>query len=365
MEILNRRLPGDGSPLPWSRMLPPAVVAAWLSSRLFVDLILLVGGLARGMPPHDVFSAWDGGWFQRIALEGYDPSQLSGAALAEQTTFPFFPLLPALIAAGRLLGLPTVVTGVFIGHAALLIGLALTHALVRRLSGPAAASWACWLLAFTPGALTYSMVYSEGLLLVFASGAFLARRQGRWGLASLLAALAALTRPNGLVVALALTGEALLPGGERRRAPLLLLPTLAVLLLWCGILLALTGNPLIWVDAKKAWTEISVLNILSTTKFEYWAQFCAGLIALGLLALGWRSQPWGWRLFGLFWLLPSFFLGVVGFPRYVSACFPVFAALGAWVARRDGPAGPALLALSAAALAVQTTQVGLLRNWVP
>ena len=41
----------------------------------------------------------------------------------------------------------------------------------------------------------------------------------------------------------------------------------------------------------------------------------AGTAALVLLLLGWASQPWGWRLFGLLGIVPSFLLAMVDLRR--------------------------------------------------
>lgn len=359
---------------PWGwfkgQALPAAVIASWLSSRLFVDLILLIGGLVRAIPLKQVFSAWDGNWYQLIARDGYtwanaipaDPADLQSPL---QTPFPFFPLFPMLLALARQLGLPQLTTGLVVGHLSLLVGLALTHALVRKLSGKVAADWSCWFLAFSPGSVAYSLIYPEGLFLVCSTGAFLAQGQCRWWLASWLAAIATLVRPNGLVVSLALAGEALITGSRRRRVLGLLAPSLLVLLLWSAYLMVISGNPLIWVHAKQAWGEVSLFNLHASEGMFPWIQCAFGIVALGLLLLGWSSQPWGWRLFGLLWIVPSFFIGMVGFPRYASACFPVFASLGDRVAHFGGSIRYVLLSFSAAALALHTIQVGVLQRWIP
>ena len=70
------------------------------------------------------------------------------------------------------------------------------------------------------------MMYPEGLFLICSTGAFLAQRQCRWWVASWLAAIATLARPNGLVVSLALAAEALITGSGSRRVLGLLAPRL-------------------------------------------------------------------------------------------------------------------------------------------
>ena len=346
------------------------MIAAWFSSRLFVDLILAIGGAGRALPLQRVFSAWDGGWYQQIARHGYTWANAIPADPADplsplQSAFPFFPLFPMLLALARRLGLPQVTVGLAVNHLFLLVGLALTHALVRRLSGMVAADWACWFLAFSPGSVAYSLLYPEGLILVCSSGAFLAQGQSRYGLASLLAAIATLARPNGLILSLALAAEALSSGSRFRRVFGVLAPSLLVLLLWSACLLLISGNPLIWVEAKRAWGEVSLFNLHASEGMFPSIQCAFGIVALLLLLLGWSSQPWGWRLFGLLWIVPPFFVGMVGFPRYASSCFPVFASLGDRASGLTLSSRHLLLSLSAAALALHTIQVGVLQRWIP
>lgn len=359
---------------PWRRIkgnvLPAAVIASWLSSRLFVDLILAIGAVGRAIPLRQMFSAWDGNWYQQIAHHGYTWANAIPADPADplsplQSAFPFFPLFPLLLALARHLGLPQVTFGLVVNHLCLLVGLALTHILVRRLSGMVAADWTCWFLAFSPGSLAYSLLYPEGLILVCSTGAFLAQGQSRYRMASLLAAIATLARPNGLILSLALAAEALSGGSRFRRVFGLLAPSLLVLLLWSACLRLISGNPLIWVEAKRAWGEVTLFNLHAAEGMFPSIQCAFGLVALALLLLGWSSQPWGWRLFGLLWIAPSFFIGMVGFPRYAGSCFPVFASLGDRATRLALSSRYLLLSLSAAALALHTIQVGVLRRWIP
>ena len=222
------------------------------------------------------------------------PCRSRRSAIASSGVLPLLPTVPnGLGSLARQLGLPKLTAGLVVGHLAFLVGLALTHALVRRLSGKVAADWSCWFLAFSPGSVTYSMIYPEGLFLICSTGAFLAQRQCRWWLASFLAAIATLARPNGLVVSLALAGEALITGSGSRRVLGLLAPSLLVLLLWSAYLMAISGNPLIWVQAKQAWREVSLFNLHASVGMFPWIQFAVGSVALVLLLLGWSSQPWG------------------------------------------------------------------------
>ena len=68
------------------------------------------------------------------------------------------------------------------------------------------ALWSCILLAVFPFSWVFSMAYGESLFLALSLGSLLAAERGRAGWASVLASLAGLTRPQGvlLIVPLAL-----------------------------------------------------------------------------------------------------------------------------------------------------------------
>lgn len=66
--------------------------------------------------------------------------------------------------------------------------------------GPATADRGVALVCFFPGAVVFSMLYSEGLLLALTAGCLLGLLRRRWVTAGALAALAGLTRFNGIVL---------------------------------------------------------------------------------------------------------------------------------------------------------------------
>ena len=141
--------------------------------------------------------------------EGYGP-------LGRQS-LRFFPAVPLLTHA--LAWVPGLGDGpalVLLANAAALAATAMLYVLVRRETGDGAvARRSLWILSLLPAAFVLVMGYAEAVLLVFAIGCFLALRPppGAAGLrphfaaAGALAFAAALTRPIGVLLALAVVAE--------------------------------------------------------------------------------------------------------------------------------------------------------------
>ncbi len=97
-----------------------------------------------------------------------------------------------------------VAAGVAISVAAMTGALYLLHRLAALDLSERATALTVLLVAFFPTALFFSAVYTESLYLLLSVGAIYAARLDRWTIAGLLGAGAALSRPNGLLVALPL-----------------------------------------------------------------------------------------------------------------------------------------------------------------
>lgn len=306
-------------------------------------VLLLGAGPGPGRVARAV-SGWDGAWYADISREGY--SFTSGG----RTPHPFFPLLPLALRLGSTLGLPAWLAGAMLSNVALLSGLFGLHRLVRRRFGAAPARLAAWSLAFFPGAAPLSMVYPEAAMIALATWSFAMAEERRSGAAGLLAAAAALLRPNGAAVAISLAcGFAL--SRDARAALRALLPSALAVVAWMAFLARATGDPFAFVHAKAAWAETTLGGVLAGS--DTLPKLDLGMfgIAVTLLLGTSRRLPASWLVFAALWIVPSLFLGILGMPRYVSACFPVFAAAGLLLARFprtiDGP----LLAAGASGLA--------------
>jgi hypothetical protein len=158
---------------------------------------------------HQGLLGWDAGWYETIARVGYKP-------LGTQS-LRFFPAVPLVTHA--LAWVPGLGDGpalVLLASAAALAAIALLYVLVHRETGDAAvARRALWILSLLPAAFVLVMGYAESLLLLLAIGCFLALRpdpasqpaRPRFALAAALAFGAALTRPIGVLLALAVAAE--------------------------------------------------------------------------------------------------------------------------------------------------------------
>ncbi len=137
---------------------------------------------------------WDSVWYLRIAHDGYF-SRPSSA---------FFPLYPLLIHLGAAVFGSPLIVGVLISIVALGLALYYLERLIRIDLGESTARTTILLLAFFPTAVFFSAVYTESLFLVLSVGAVYAARLDRWWLASFLGALAAASRPTGVLIVLPL-----------------------------------------------------------------------------------------------------------------------------------------------------------------
>jgi Mannosyltransferase (PIG-V) len=149
---------------------------------------------------------WDTAWYMRIAEEGYryngNPREMQNIVF-----LPLYPLTCRLCHLGTGLSIPW--CAVLLSNLACLLALALLYTLTTRELGPAVARRTVLLLAFFPGALFFSLMYTEAFYLVLSLLAFMAFRQERWVLGGLWAGLASATRLPGILLVLPLLAEAL------------------------------------------------------------------------------------------------------------------------------------------------------------
>ena len=119
----------------------------------------------------------------------------------------FFPLFPALVTMVTPLVRTPLLAGLIVSNACYLIFLVLLWQIVRLDWAPDVARRTVWIYLLFPSTVFLSGVYSESVLLALATGALLAARHQRWFAAGLLAGLATLARPVGIVVVVALVAE--------------------------------------------------------------------------------------------------------------------------------------------------------------
>jgi hypothetical protein len=247
---------GAGDAATSRRLLPrgvPAVLVLYLFTRVvqfaFIDWLAPAGGpsiKARLL-------VWDGGWFTRVATDGYphtysyDKSgQMVGNGLA------FFPLYPWLIRGLHWLDMDAGWAALVISWIAAGVAAVLLYRFGTALHGERLGYALVVLFCAQPMSVVLSMGYSEAVFSALVIGALYAAYRDAFLVAGVLGLLAGLCRPTGLAVGLAVTVAAALAlyrGRVGWRAPV-------------GALLALAGVPgyLLWVGNRvgdlNAWFTI-------------------------------------------------------------------------------------------------------------
>ncbi len=178
-----------------------ATLPAWLLAHLAV--LLLCARISPGNTLNPLY-VWDTHWYLAEAAG----MAHGGSVFADQTgpggLAHFFPLT-SLATAGLSIAtrLPTAfVLFAFCWAMALLFG-ALVYVIALTETGDAAAARrAAWLSQLAPGAFVLVMGYTEPLAGVLAAAYFLCVRRGRPGWATVFGALAGVSRPTGVLLAL-------------------------------------------------------------------------------------------------------------------------------------------------------------------
>jgi len=270
------------------------------------------------------FAQWDGVHYLEIAASGYS------WPLAP-VFFPLYPLLVRLLVfdhASWLIAAGMAVSLVATGVAVLLL------ARLIEIDHPDAAWPAIVLLLLYPGALFLSVTYSEGLeLLLFVGAAYAARRRWWWP-AGGLGALAALTRPPGIVIIALLAVEYL--GAESRRRIHLLAVALPIAgtAVFAAYLALTLHDPLAFVHHQQAFQRsVGILPIEITsghffTSPSVWVW--AAAFAVSLWAI--RALRPSYGAFAAALLLTAPLTGAFGSSiRYVAIAWPVFAVAGLYL----------------------------------
>jgi hypothetical protein len=203
----------------------------------------------------EVFVALDSGWYWDIATRGYyfRPDGQSSVAF-----FPLYPLLMRAVAAPFGGGAAaTWIAGIVVAASAYLLALMALHRFTERVfeSREVARRTVLYVAVF-PWSLFMGRVYSESVFLLTSVLAVSHAFDGRWRHAGVWGALATLTRPNGILIALPLALLALRDRPSVRQLTiraLWLAPIPLVLCGFCAYIYTLTGDPFGWLAAQSKW----------------------------------------------------------------------------------------------------------------
>jgi hypothetical protein len=375
----NRTEGAREAPIPWSLlmlMLAASRLAlelvGMLSARLLASgLSVMKGNLVYHAPvalPLDIWARWDSEWYLLIAERGYRASDAFmhlAVGYEPDATAGFLPLYPLLI---RLLAPLTgsVAAGVLISNACLAGSLGLLYTLARDAAGGGrtgrrAGLAACAALLAFPMSLFLSAVYAESLFLLLSLATFCFLHRGRIGAAAACAALAAVTRPAGLLLALPILWECV-PGGSRgmRRAAralwVLLVPAgLAAYMIWCARAL---GDPLAFFHRQQHWRGAMAGPWRAFAR--WWesgpavhgahnstVELVVAILCVALLPLLFVRLRTSYAIYAAAAVLLPLCSTLWSFSRFALTVFPVFILAGESWARRGSRLVPACLLISA------------------
>lgn len=152
-----------------------------------------------------VWQRWDACWYGKIAAFGYEPQELS------VNFWPLFPVLTGGVA--RLVGGSVAIAGLIVSAIAYVAAMVGVYRLVARDVDDITARRTMVLITIFPSAFFLFAPFTEALFLALAVWTMVAARERRWLLAGTIGLLAALTRIQGLFLALPLGWEALAAAG--------------------------------------------------------------------------------------------------------------------------------------------------------
>lgn len=156
-----------------------------------------------------IWERWDACWYMKIAAFGYEPGEHSVA---------FFPLFPAQV---RLVGsvsfLPYPIAGMIVSATAYVVAAVGLIRLVSDTHGPRIGRWTLVLLSIFPSAFFLLAPFTEATFLATAVWSLLLARQRRWDWVIVVALLAGLARPQGLLLAIPIAYEAIRAASRRPR----------------------------------------------------------------------------------------------------------------------------------------------------
>jgi hypothetical protein len=267
-----------------------ALVADWRRELLWITVVylaaraavLIAAVLLDALGHHNLqgeLMHWDGLWYRDVADNGY-PRHLAHP-LTHQNNLGFFPLYPVTIWIGQhvlgVLGFDhqvwrASVAAVLISGVGGWVATVYVHKLAEGWWDRPTARRATALFVLFPGAVVFSMGYSEGLLLPLTAICIWALERRRWVLAGTMAAFGTAVQPVGLALAAVCglcalrelwtgglrtghLGRALRARGFRMSVLTTAMSGIGALC-FMGFLWVWTGNPLAnYITQHHAWSE--------------------------------------------------------------------------------------------------------------
>ncbi|MDX2031750.1 MAG: hypothetical protein SF339_13840 [Blastocatellia bacterium] len=281
----------------------------------------------------------DGGWYLGIARDGYEQKRYDADG---PHNWAFFPLYPLLVRGAASLTGEYPLTAMGLSNLFLLLGLITLHKTVLAFGyGKLIANRTVLYTALFPASYFFSLPWTTSLFLLTTTSSFLAAKNNRWWLAGLLGALASATRYNGVFLfpALLIMYWQTAPRPRRLEPKLFgLLLAPVGLLLYMAYLYDVTGNPLAFADAQRAWGIQwgwfwrPIWGFVSSpfALSEGWnfrlLNFAVTVMTLSCGGVMLKRREWAWACYTFISALVPLSLFTLQ-ARYVVTIFPVFALL--------------------------------------
>jgi hypothetical protein len=285
-----------------------------------------------------VWGRWDAVHYLDIASSGYQGTDMA--------FFPLFPLLVRIL--GKLVG-SHLVAGLLISNASFFFGLLYLYKLLEHEFDRPVARRAIFYVSIFPTAVFFSAVYTESLFFMLTVASFYYMREHRWWMAGAIGFFAALTRVEGVLLAVpfliewwaqfktapASGARSLLAGG--------LIP--AGLFCYMAYLWVLVGDPLYFSHVQIHWNRhfampwVSVFGAFEKIATATQGQTIANqlleisftALMIGVLIGGWkRLRPSYIAYMALSILIPMSTSSLMSMPRFALVLFPMFAILARW-----------------------------------
>ncbi|MBV8584066.1 MAG: glycosyltransferase family 39 protein [Candidatus Eremiobacteraeota bacterium] len=292
-----------------------------------------------------VWGRWDAVHYLDIATHGYQGYDMA-----------FFPLYPFLIRVVGSLAGSHLVAGLLISNAAFFFALLFLYKLLEHEFDRPVARRAIFYVSVFPTAVFFSAVYTESLFFMLTVASFYYLRAHRWWLAGVIGFFAALTRVEGILLAIPFLIEwasqywpELTRGGAQRLRALFDLIPVTFAGLGLGVYMAylwvLRADPLYfshvqthwnrhfampWVSVWSAFHKIAIATSSQTVANQL-LEIAFTALMIGVLVAGWHSlRPSYIAYMALSILVPMCTSSLMSMPRFALVLFPMFAILARW-----------------------------------
>jgi hypothetical protein len=309
------------------------------------------------------FMTWDAAHYLVLSEFGYGKEVKSSA---------FYPLWPFFIRSfSTLIGGNKILAGVILANVFSLIAWGMFYRATAERYGRGAANWALTVLILFPGSLFFQFIYSESLFFLLTMLVLHGLEHGAFRLAWVAAFLLPLTKAIGVFTVLPLiwycffysakpmqiheeTGvfhptciaTKIYDSLKRANSPFLIMAPLMGWLTYLLLMWLWTEDPLGGIQAQRYWQVHSIWNLVNFPNFvigyfevSSWHDFrgslldrCGFLLLLCFLGRIWRlgGDLFVWTY--LLGIIPAMSGSLVSFIRYEGIVFPLFAALGVYLA---------------------------------